>query len=172
MQSLPVAEPGTTVKLVAAGGSRHLYITNINGCDPDGVARASFRQQADMMFDRMPNCSRHTERIFRKSSAHGVTWTTSIVITTSSIFRETFFLHANMCNACRLAPESAPACILMAHYAPWTCTRCSIRKRLTSKSCMRRPSTKLQNTARFFSRHESSGAGQADPVYFRNGQRQ
>jgi enamine deaminase RidA (YjgF/YER057c/UK114 family) len=52
VQALPALEPGTTVKLVEAGGSRHLYITNINGCDPDGAARAPFRQQSDMMFDR------------------------------------------------------------------------------------------------------------------------
>ncbi len=52
VQTIPVAEPGTVVKIVEAGGHRHLYITNINGCDSDGVARAPFRQQSDTMFAR------------------------------------------------------------------------------------------------------------------------
>jgi enamine deaminase RidA (YjgF/YER057c/UK114 family) len=52
VRSFPASLPGTTVKLVEAGGCRHLYITNINGCDPDGAARAPFRQQCDTMFDR------------------------------------------------------------------------------------------------------------------------
>ena len=72
VQSLPVAEPGTTVKLVEAGGSRHLYITNINGCDPDGVARASFRQQADMMFDRSAKLLKALRNGFFASPPHMV----------------------------------------------------------------------------------------------------
>jgi enamine deaminase RidA (YjgF/YER057c/UK114 family) len=50
VQSLRTIEPGMTRKIVEIGTHRHLYVSNINGSEPDGSFSSDFREESDRMF--------------------------------------------------------------------------------------------------------------------------